>query len=85
MSAIDISNLSKEDKFVLLDELWAEMEREPSPLQLSNEQRLELDRRLDAMDKEGPIGLTWEEVLTQHDSQGFTQIVLQVQTTQQMR
>lgn len=85
MSAIDISNLSNEDKLVLLDEMWVEMEMEPSPLQLSNEQRLELDRRLDAMDKEGPIGLTWEEVLTQHDSQGFTQIVLQVQTTQQMR
>lgn len=63
MSAIDISNLSKEDKLVLLDELWAEIEREPSLLQLSNEQRLELDRRLDTMDKEGPIGLTWEETL----------------------
>lgn len=63
MSAIDISNLSKEDKLVLLDELWAELERDPSPLQLSNKQRLELDRRLDNLDKEGPTGLTWEEVL----------------------
>lgn len=64
MSTIDISNLSKEDKLVLLDELWAELERDPSPLQLSNEQRLELDRRLDNLDKEGPTGLTWEEVLS---------------------
>ena len=64
MSAIDISNLSKEDKLVLLDELWAELERDPSPLQLTNEQRLELDHRLDNLDKEGPTGLTWDEVLT---------------------
>jgi putative addiction module component (TIGR02574 family) len=47
---------------VLLDELWAELERDPSPLQLSNEQRLELDRRLDTLDKEGPAGLAWEEL-----------------------
>ncbi len=85
MSAIDISNLSNEDKLVLLDEMWVDLGMDPSPLLLSKEQRLELDRRLDAMDKESPIGLSWEEVLTQHDSQGFTQIVLQVQTTQQMR
>ena len=63
MSAIDISSLSKEDKLVPLDELWAELERDPSPLQLSNEQRLELDRRLDTLDKEGPTGLAWEELL----------------------
>ena len=63
MRAIDISSLSKEDKLVLLDELWAELERAPSPLQLSNEQRLELDRRLDTLDKEGPTGLSWEELL----------------------
>ena len=64
MSAIDISNLSKEDKLFLLDELWADMERDPSPLQLSKEQYLELDRRLNTLDKEGPTGLIWEEVFT---------------------
>ena len=63
MRASDISSLSKEDKLVLLDELWAELERDPSPFQLSNEQRLELDRRLDTLDKEGPTGLAWEELL----------------------
>ena len=31
MSAIDISRLSQEDKLHLLDELWAEMERETRP------------------------------------------------------
>lgn len=63
MSAIDISNLSNEDKLFLLDELWADMERDPSPLQLSKEQSLELDRRLDTLEQEGPSGLLWEEVL----------------------
>jgi len=63
MSALDISRLSQEDKLHLLDELWAEMERDPSQLSLSKEQQLELDRRLDALDRQGPTGLTWDEVL----------------------
>lgn len=63
MSAIDISRLSQEDKLLLLDELWAEMERDPSQLILTREQQLELDRRLDVLDQQGPSGLTWDEVL----------------------
>jgi len=63
MSAIDISRLSREDKLLLLDELWAEMERDPSQFVLTREQQLELDRRLDALDQQGPAGLTWDEVL----------------------
>ena len=63
MSAIDISSLTQEDKLHLLDELWAEMERDPSQLKLSREQKQELDRRLDTLEREGPSGLTWNEVL----------------------
>lgn len=63
MSAIDISSLSKEDKLLLLDELWAEMERDPTQLKLSKEQQQELDRRLDALEQEGPSGLNWSDVL----------------------
>ena len=63
MSAIDISSLNQEDKLHLLDELWAEMERDPSQLKLSREQKQELDRRLDTLEREGPSGLTWNEVL----------------------
>lgn len=63
MSAIDISSLTKEDKLHLLDELWADMERDPSQLKLTQEQKLELDRRLDTLEQEGPSGLTCNEVL----------------------
>lgn len=63
MSAIDISSLTQEDKLHLLDELWAEMERDPSQLKLSREQQQELDRRLDTLEREGPSGLTWDQVL----------------------
>ena len=62
MSAIDISRFSQKDKLLLLDELWAEMKRDPSQLILSHEQQLELDRRLDVLDQQGPSGLTWDEV-----------------------
>lgn len=62
MSTIDISSLTQEDKLHLLDELWAEMERNPSQLKLTQEQKQELDRRLDTLEREGPSGLTWNEV-----------------------
>lgn len=30
---------------------------------MTNAQREELDRRLDELDREGPIGIPWDEVL----------------------
>ena len=63
MSTINISVLTKEDKLNLLDELWADLERDPTQPGLSEEQEKELDRRLDAMEAGDVSGLTWSEVL----------------------
>ena len=63
--ALDISQLSREEQFELLDQLWDTLGRDPRALPLSDAQKAELDQRLDELEAEGPIGLTWDEVVAQ--------------------
>ena len=63
MATIDIASLSPEERLRLLDELWESLAATPEAIPLSNAQREELDRRLDELDREGPTGIPWEEVL----------------------
>ena len=63
MATIDIGSLSFEERLRLLDELWESLSRTPEAIPISNAQREELDRQLDEVDREGPIGIPWEEVL----------------------
>jgi putative addiction module component (TIGR02574 family) len=58
--ALDLSSLTPEEKLELIDDLWGSLR--PEGFALTNEQRAELDRRLDRLDREGPIGTPWEEV-----------------------
>jgi putative addiction module component (TIGR02574 family) len=64
-AAIDLSRLSRDEQLDLLDELWEVLGRDPEALPLTDAQRAELDRRLDDLEHEGPVGLTWEEVVAQ--------------------
>ncbi|WP_437976865.1 addiction module protein [Sorangium sp. So ce295] len=64
-AALDITRLSRDEQLDLLDELWASLGRDPDALPLSDAQRVELDRRLDELEAEGPVGLTWDEVVAQ--------------------
>ncbi|WP_437782465.1 addiction module protein [Sorangium sp. So ce1097] len=64
-AALDITRLSRDEQLDLLDELWASLGRDPDALPLSDVQRVELDRRLDELEAEGPVGLTWDEVVAQ--------------------
>ncbi len=61
--ALDVSRLSREEQFDLLDQLWEALGRDPKALPLSDTQKAELDRRLDDLETEGPVGLTWDEVV----------------------
>jgi len=63
MGSIDVASLSREERLQLLDELWESLSRTPEAIPLTEPQREELDRRLDALDREGPGGIPWEEVL----------------------
>ena len=60
-SAIDVTKLLPEERLRLLEELWDSLSDEDIPL--TTAQRAELDRRLDDLEREGPRGISWEDVL----------------------
>ena len=61
MSTIDIAKLSPEERLELLEQLWDSLSPEAVPM--TDAQKEELDRRLDELDREGPVGIPWNEVL----------------------
>jgi putative addiction module component (TIGR02574 family) len=60
---LDIASLTPEERLRLLEELWDSLAAAPKVVPLTEAQRAELDRRLDDLDREGPVGIPWEEVL----------------------
>jgi putative addiction module component (TIGR02574 family) len=61
--AIDIERLSEDERLELLDRLWDSLGRDPAALPLSEEQKSDLDQRLDDLEREGAKGLTLDEAL----------------------
>ena len=61
---IDITTLSREEQLQLLEKLWDRLSLTPEALPLTDVQREELDRRLDELDREGPVGIPADEVLS---------------------
>ena len=60
--AIDIDRLSPEQRLRLLEQLWDSLTDDEVPLTAA--QREELDRRLDDLEREGPRGIPWDDVLS---------------------
>jgi putative addiction module component (TIGR02574 family) len=58
--ALDLASLTPDEKLELIDDLWGSLK--PEDFELTGEQHAELDRRLDRLDREGPIGTSWEAV-----------------------
>lgn len=58
--AVDIESLTAEQKLELIDELWTSLSADE--LDLNESQRRELDRRLARLERDGPVGPTWESV-----------------------
>ena len=63
MAVIDIAGLSSEERLRLLEQLWESLSATPEAIPLTDAQREELDRRLDELDRDGPSGIPWDEVL----------------------
>ena len=59
--AIDIGHLSPEQRLRLIEQIWDSLSDEDVPLTAA--QREELDRRLDDLEREGPRGIPWDDVL----------------------
>lgn len=58
--ALDLTTLTPQEKLELIDDLWQSLD--PDDVSLSPEQKAELDRRLDRLDREGSAGVPWEVV-----------------------
>lgn len=58
--ALDIDQLSAVERLDLIEQLWDSLSEEEIPV--TDDQRRELERRLDALDREGPIGVPWEQL-----------------------
>ena len=58
--AIQIDDLTRDERLDLLDQIWDSLNDEDVPL--TEAQREELDRRLERFDTEGPVGVSWEQV-----------------------
>lgn len=52
-SALNVAELSRDEKLDLLDRLWESLGQDPEALPLTSSQREELDRRLDELEAEG--------------------------------
>jgi len=61
---LDIDSLTPRERLELLEELWTSLARAQESVPLTDAQRAELDRRLDALDRDGDVGIPWDEVLS---------------------
>jgi len=61
--SLDVAALTPEERLDLLEELWDSLAATPTAIPLTGAQRAELDRRLDDLEREGPVGIPWDEVL----------------------
>jgi putative addiction module component (TIGR02574 family) len=64
--AIDVRQFSRDERLELIEQLWDSLtDEERDSLPLTAEQEQELDQRLDALEKEGPVGLSPDELREQ--------------------
>lgn len=63
LPAIELDQLSTDERLDLIERLWDSLGTAASTLPLTPAQRDELDRRLDDLDREGPAGAPWDDVL----------------------
>lgn len=64
--ALNLDDLTPEEQMDLLEEIWDRLTQQPAGIPLSEAQRSELDRRLDAFEEDvqmgRPLGRPWPEV-----------------------
>lgn len=66
--ALDLGSLSTEEKLELIDELWESLGADDLPL--TDELRRVLDERIEAMNRDGSVGIPWEQVRAEMTSRG---------------
>ena len=64
----DVKRLSPEERIELAEELWDSLTEEE--IALTPEQLEELERRRDRLEREGPRGRPWRDVLSEIEKRG---------------
>jgi putative addiction module component (TIGR02574 family) len=67
---LDIESMTPAERLGLLEDLWDSLTAVPEAIPLTDAQRAELDRRLDDLEREGPVGIPWDDVLSRIRSPG---------------
>lgn len=62
LSALGLDRLSLAERILLVEELWDSIAATPEAVNLSEVQKHELQRRLDAYRDNPKVGAPWEEV-----------------------
>jgi putative addiction module component (TIGR02574 family) len=61
--AIDVQQLSRDERLELIEQLWDSLsDEERDSLPLTAEQEQELDRRMDSVERDGPVGISSDEL-----------------------
>ena len=60
--AIDIAKLTPDERLRLIDELWESLRVTPEAVTVTPQQREELDRRLDELERADVELVPWDEV-----------------------
>ena len=58
----EAKKLSVAERLVLVEEIWNSIAEENGSFELSEEQKQELDRRLETLRRDPSQGRTWEEI-----------------------
>jgi len=62
LAKADILDLSVSERIQLVEDIWDSIAEVPTNVELSEEQKMELDRRLDAYHENPDSGSPWEMV-----------------------
>lgn len=62
LQSLGIDNLSMDQRLQLLDEIWDSIAAESDDIPLTDAQKADLQRRLDAYHADPRAGSSWEEV-----------------------
>lgn len=60
-----IEELTRDERLELIEALWDSLEASSNQVALTDEQRKELDFRIDEMDRDESLGIPWNEVVDQ--------------------
>ena len=74
LSPLDIERLTPEERLDLLEQLWESLTPTPEVVPLTDAQCAELDRRLDELERDGSVGMSWEDAVALcRDRRGIVQ------------